>query len=736
MNEAIAIVGSACRFPGGASSPSKLWDLLRDPRDVLGHLGEDRLNLSRFYNANGEHHGSTDVKDGRAYLLSEDHRRFDAAFFNINPAEADGMDPQQRIILEVVYEALESAGWSLDRVRGSNTSVHVGVMTGDFADIQLRDPETLPTYNSTGTARSILSNRISYFFDINGPSVTIDTACSSSLVALHQAVQGIRTGDATTAIVAGANLILDTGMYIAESSLHMLSPDSRSRMWDKSANGYARGEGFAALVLKPLSAAVADGDHVQAVVRGTGVNSDGRTRGITMPSSSAQTALIQQTYRRAGLNPLDARDRCHFFEAHGTGTLAGDPVEAQAIRDAFFPPTPTATATLTTTTTDDHEAEPRTGSLFVGSIKTVIGHLEGCAGLAGVLKAVLSIQNRSIPPNLLFKELNPAVAPFYDHLKVPTTLIPWPETGPGPLRASVNSFGFGGTNAHVIIESYAPPSATATPTGRLNGGKDTLVSPSDDVFVGPLVFSAHTDSSLLANVKAFSEHIRSNPDIDLEDLASALQTKRTSFPVKKFFSGATRQRLLDFMESFAVDCDSSPNSAVGTRAQLMNTDEKPGVLGVFTGQGAQWASMGKGLITSSQVFRESIEKCEAHLSALPNQDVPIWSLKDELMASEPSSRLSEALLSQPLCTALQIALVDLIKHTGIHLDAVVGLIFPRPSFQMQKLTISVQRLAILLVRLRLRTTPVSSTPRQLWRLLTTVATTPSWPAGWKVRLAV
>lgn len=211
INEPVAIIGTACRFPGEASSPSKLWQLLRQPRDVLGQLTPDRLNLSRFYNPNGEHHGSTDVKDGASYLLSEDYRLFDAAFFNINPAEADGMDPQQRITLETVYEALESAGLKLDYVRGSQTSVHVGVMTGDFSDIQARDSETLPTYNATATARSILANRVSYVFDLHGPSVTIDTACSSSLVALHQAVQGLRSGDAKIAVVAGANLILDPG---------------------------------------------------------------------------------------------------------------------------------------------------------------------------------------------------------------------------------------------------------------------------------------------------------------------------------------------------------------------------------------------------------------------------------------------------------------------------------------------------------------------------------------------
>ena len=306
----IAIISSACRFPGQSTSPSRLWDLLRSPRDVLKHFSPDHLNLSRFYNPDGEVHGSTDVQN-KAYLLDEDSRLFDNAFFNINPLEAEGMDPQQRILLEVVYESFERAGWRLEDLQGSSTSVHVGAMNADYYDIQIRDTETIPRNNATGTARSILSNRISYTFDLKGPSVTIDTACSSSLVALHQAIQAIRGGDCNAAVVGGVNLIFDPSMYIAESKLHMLSADSRSRMWSDDANGYARGEGVCALTLKFLNMAIQDGDPIEGVIRGTGVNSDGRSQGITMPTSSAQAALIQHTYRTAGLDPVN--HRCQFF---------------------------------------------------------------------------------------------------------------------------------------------------------------------------------------------------------------------------------------------------------------------------------------------------------------------------------------------------------------------------------------------------------------------------------------
>ncbi|PYI09963.1 hybrid PKS-NRPS [Aspergillus sclerotiicarbonarius CBS 121057] len=642
MGEPIAVVGSACRFPGGATSTSKLWQLLRQPTDVLSHFPPDRLNLDRFYHPDGEHHGSTDVQ-GQSYLLAEDCSLFDAAFFNINPLEADGIDPQQRILLETVYEAVESAGCTLKALQGSSTSVHVGVMNADYWDLQIRDTETLGTHNATGTARSILSNRISYFFDLKGPSMTIDTACSSSLVGLHLAVQGLRNGDATAAIVAGANLILDPAMYIAESSLHMLSPDSRCRMWDKDANGYARGEGFAALLLKPLSRAIQDGDQIEGIIRETGVNSDGRTKGITMPSAAAQTALIRQTYCRAGLDPV--LDRCQYFECHGTGTLAGDPVEARAIRDAFFP---------------DEQTELRSSDrLFVGSIKTVIGHLEGCAGLAGVLKALLAIRYETIPPNMHFNDLNPSVAPFYGNLKVPTESTPWPlPAAQAPRRASVNSFGFGGTNAHAIIESYHPPAAESGEAQRPDGER----------FVGPLVFSAQTGNSLVSIVKRFERYIDSNPELDLEQLAYALQA-RTTFPTRSFFSGSTRTRLLQFMNKFVSDAEAGSTSSAGTRAQLINEKEIPGVLGVFTGQGAQWASMGRGLIQSSPLFRASLERSEQVLRRLP--DGPSWSLIQELTAEE-GSRLPEAEFAQPLCTALQIAMVDLLRAAKIPLHAVVG----------------------------------------------------------------
>ena len=315
LNEPVAIIGSGCRFPGDATSTSKLWDLLLEPHDVSKKIPETRFNPDGFYHADGEHHGSTNVS--KSYVLDEDPRLFDSAFFNIAPREAEAIDPQQRLLLETVYEGMESAGYSLKSLQGTHTSVYVGLMTADYTDIQARDTEYLSQYMATGTSRSLIANRISYFFDWHGPSMTVDTACSSSLTAVHLAVQGLRSGECRVACAAGANLLLGPDLFIGASSLHMISPSGKSQMWDAKADGYSRGEGIAAVFLKTLSSALADGDQIEAIIRETGVNSDGRTQGITLPSSAAQAALIEQVYIKSGLDPTKPNDRPQYFEAHG-----------------------------------------------------------------------------------------------------------------------------------------------------------------------------------------------------------------------------------------------------------------------------------------------------------------------------------------------------------------------------------------------------------------------------------
>jgi acyl transferase domain-containing protein len=357
---------------------------------------------------------------------------------------------------------------------------------------------------------------VSYFFNWHGPSMTIDTACSSSLVGVHEAVQVLRQGRSRVAVTCGTNLLISALPYIMESNLGMLSPDGQSRMWDVDANGYARGEGVASLVLKTLSSAIEDGDRIMCIIREVGVNHDGRTRGITMPSAAAQASLMRATYAKAGLDPSTKSGRCQFFEAHGTGTPAGDPQEAEALSMAFFP-------------AGCHDAENEDETLLVGSIKTVIGHTEGTAGIAGLIKACLALQHATVPPNLLFRRLNPALQPFTKHLRIPLTSEPWPELCDGvPRRASVNSFGFGGTNAHAILESYTP--SQPCPSSKINGMHPTAAN------LIPAVFSAASDKSLLALLESTLDFLDNKPHVDLSRLAYTLSTKRSALSQRLAFS--------------------------------------------------------------------------------------------------------------------------------------------------------------------------------------------------------
>ncbi|KAF4595806.1 putative polyketide synthase [Ophiocordyceps camponoti-floridani] len=635
IEEPIAVVGVACRFPGGANSPSKLWDLLCEKRDVQQTIS--RFNVDGFYDDNGEKSGCTNAK--KAYLLSEDIRLFDAAFFRTSPHEAESMDPQQRILLETVYEATEDAGIPL-KPDGSNVAVYVGNMTGDYHEMLLRDPQHLPKYMATGTARSILSNRVSYFFNWKGPSVTIDTACSSSLVAVHEAVTTLRLGVSDVACAAGTNLILGPEMMISESKLHMLSPTGRSNMWSASADGYARGEGVAAVILKTLSRALKDGDHIHALIRATGVNSDGRTSGITLPSSESQKELIRRTYANAGLDYSSDAGRCQFFEAHGTGTPAGDPIEARAIHEAFF---------------DDSKGNPE-AMILVGSIKTAIGHLEGCAGLAGLIKAVEAVRRGVVPPNLHFDKLNPAIVPYSNHLKIVTDVLPWPELPPNtPRRVSVNSFGFGGTNAHAIVENFQDN----TTDKRLLGER----------IVTPLVVSANSEHSLRGLVDALRERLGAmDDDEELGRILFTLAERRTQLPLRATFSAHSVQALRKRLEEATTSAsDAEPMAFL---QDVRQPGQRGRIMGVFTGQGAQWPTMGRELLRESAFARSLMTKLEESLAALP--EPPAWRLTEQCIADADASRLGEAAVSQPLCTAIQLIVVELLRRAGVRFSCVVG----------------------------------------------------------------
>lgn len=395
VDRAIAIIGMGCRLPGDATSLEAFWDLMIQGRNGWSEVPHERWNAAAYYHPSGERKGTTAVKGG--HFINDNLAQFDAIFFNITPNEAKTMDPQQRMLLEVTYEAFENASIRMEDLVGSKTSCFVGDFSSrDFETNLTKDTETSAMHQLSGNTMSIISNRLSYFFGLKGPSMTIDTACSSSLVALHLACQSIKSGESNMAIVAGVNLMQSPDMTMALDALHLLSPDGKSYAFDSRANGYGRGEGFAVVILKPEIAARRDNDVVCATIRGSGCNHDGKTKGLHLPSAEAQEVLIRETYARAGLDMKDTA----YCEAHGTGTAAGDPLEAKALA-----------ATL-------GKARESTSPLMIGSVKTNIGHLEGAAGLASVIKAVLALERGVIPPSINFKTPTPRIPFASNNLEV------------------------------------------------------------------------------------------------------------------------------------------------------------------------------------------------------------------------------------------------------------------------------------------------------------------------------
>ncbi|KAE8380488.1 hypothetical protein BDV26DRAFT_135722 [Aspergillus bertholletiae] len=623
-NMPIAVIGISTRFPGDANSPEALWEMISKGKSAWSKIPEDRFALDSFYHPDADRNGTMNVTGG--HFLTQDLACFDAPFFGISPNEAKAMDPQQRMQLESAYEALENAGIPIEKVTGTKTSVYIGVFNKDYADIMCRDPETGPLYQATGNGQSILSNRISYFFNLKGPSITVDTACSSSLVGIHLACQGLRSGEAEQAVVGGTNLIFSPDIMVAMSLLGFLSPDGRSYAFDHRAKGYARGEGVATLVLKPLDKAIRDGDPIRAVIRGTGVNSDGRTAGITLPNGEAQEALIREVYQNARLDPIDTG----YFEAHGTGTQAGDPMEAGAIHRVF--------------TADRERSHP----LYVGSIKTNIGHLEGASGLAGMVKAILCLEKGFIPPNMNYEKPNQRLDLEKWNLKIPTELTAWPAEV--PRRASVNSFGYGGTNAHVILDGY---------NARQVEGRHDLAYTSDvnsprRVFV----FTASDEAAAASLAKRTATYLQQVPNAQeanlLRDLAFTLSQRRSQLSYRLAVSATSVVELADTLGK--------------TQGQVRKAMRTPRLGLVFTGQGAQWPEMGASLLEQYPVFADSLLRANRTLKGLGCT----WNLIAELLKDSASSNVHEPLYSQSLCTAVQVALVDLLRSWGVQPTAVTG----------------------------------------------------------------
>ncbi|MET9096850.1 amino acid adenylation domain-containing protein [Streptomyces cyaneofuscatus] len=625
LRQKVAIIGMGCRLPGGASDHRTFWRNLMAGKDCITPTPPDRYDVttlgSRFRDKPGR------LVGGRGGYI-DGFDEFDPAFFGISPREADHMDPQQRKLLEVAWETLEDGGQRPADLAGENVAVYVGAFTLDYKILQFADLgfTSLAAHTATGTMMTMVSNRISYCFDFRGPSLSVDTACSSSLVAVHLACQALSRGESDLALAGGTLLHLAPQYTIAETKGGFLSAEGRSRTFDAAADGYVRAEGVGLVALKRLEDAVRDGDRIHAVILGSGVNQDGHTNGITVPNPDAQVSLIHRVCAEAGITPGELQ----YMEAHGTSTPVGDPIEAGALARALA------------------VGRKPGARAYVGSVKTNIGHTEAAAGIAGLIKTVLSLQHRHIPPHINLERLNPAIDQATLPYEIPTRPTPWPEHD-GPARAGVNSFGFGGTNAHVVLEEAPAPVPETAPATRAWS-------------ILPLS-ARHPDAlpELAAGIRAelAGEH---GPAVALPDLGHTLAHRRQHLPHRLSVVHTSRASLDEALAAH-LRGESHPR-IVQDRAR---DAEARRLVWVFTGMGPQWWGMGRQLLDQEPVFREAVTRCDRALREFAD-----WSLIEELTASESVSRMDETWLAQPANFALQVGLAALWRSCGVRPDAIVG----------------------------------------------------------------
>ncbi|XHG07953.1 hypothetical protein AWENTII_011083 [Aspergillus wentii] len=620
--EPIAIVGLSCRFSGIADSPAGLWEMLSRGQSGWTNNAKDRFNLAAFWHPKPELSGSFNPTG--LHLMNQDPAVFDSEFFGINGVEAKAIDPHHRLLLEVAYEAFENAGMGFDELEGSRTGVYCAVPYQDYEQIQGRDPETSPGYRFTGTGPGLMSNRVSYAFDLRGPSVSIDTACSSTVVALNEACKDIHLGNTTQALVGGANLLIDPDKSSVISAMQFLSTHGRCHSFDSRGTGYGRGEGVAAVILKPLNAALRDGDTIRSVIRGCAITSDGRTPGITMPCSDRQIDTIRLAYKAAGLDPRETA----YVEAHGTGTKVGDKAEAEAFARTFC------------------EGRQKADGLYVGSVKSNLGHLENTSGLPALIKLVLMLERGVIVPNPTFKFRREDLDLEGRGICVAEEAISWPEQM--KRRASLNSTGYGGTNAHLIVDG---------PLGYLPDASKAIEHHASEERPRLFVLTHRQDERLGVLAQRLKKHLSKEPVIPLDSLAFTLCSKRSHFNFRSSITAATREELLEGLGRIEEGVERSTKAVA-----------KPCICFVFTGQGAQWACMGLGLLQSYPVFAQSLYAAEEALIGFGAS----WGLLSELSKTKESSRINEAELAQPCTTAIQIALIDLLESWGVTPHLVCG----------------------------------------------------------------
>jgi acyl transferase domain-containing protein len=629
QKERIAIIGVGCRFPGGVTSKDSLWKLLVEGREGVVEVPSDRWNVERYYDAEPGIAGKSIALRG-GFIDAID--QFDPQFFGISPREAPYVDPQHRLLLETAWEAIEDAGLVLDFEKGTDLGVFVGISHNDYQGIQSTpsDHFGISAHTPTGSAHSIAANRISYCLNLRGPSVAMDTACSSALTAVHSACEHIWAGRGDAALAGGVTVMITPGGFIGFSQAAMLSPEGRCAAFDASASGFVRGEGAGMVLLKRLSRAITDGDPIQGVILGTSINQDGHTNGISLPSPEAQTRLVQDACKDAGIAP----EEIGFVEAHGTGTAVGDPIEAHALAEAL--------------------CGNRTAPLPIGSIKTNLGHLETAAGVAGLLKAMLILKHGQIPPSLHFSTPNPHIDFEKLKLRVPTELEPFPN-GTAERIAGVNSFGFGGANAHVILAE--PPSHQPQKSSALLGCRPW-----------PVTLSARSEESLrisAANLSAWvKEHANANGSSPvLPDLTYTLGVRRNHHPHRLTLVASNWAELTEELDAFAKKEESPKIRATFAPRQ----EHAPRIGFIMSGQGPQWWGMGRDLMQQEPVFREAIERCDVALRPWAS-----FSLLEELGRSEETSQMHRTEIGQPSIFAMQIALAALWKSWGVEPSAIVG----------------------------------------------------------------
>ena len=611
--EPIAVVGIGCRLPGGVVGPESYWKFLTAGEDAIGEIPADRWNADEYYDPDTFAPGRMASKWGG---FVDDVAGFDAEFFGISPREAEAMDPQQRVMLEVAFEALEHAGVSPEELSGLRAAVMMGVYYTEYQGISAANPDHIDAYSATGNAHAVAVGRIAYLLGLRGPAVAIDSACSSSLVTIHLACQSLRLRESDLALAGGVSLILRPETQIAMSKWGMLSPRGKCHSFDAGADGFVRGEGAGIVVLKRLTDAIRDGNQVYAVIRGSAINQDGRSNGLTAPNTQAQVDVITRALRSADV----AGNSVNLIEAHGTGTALGDPIEFEALAGTYG------------------RGE---GPCALGAVKTNIGHLEAAAGIAGFIKAALSVQHGQIPPNLNFTKWNPAIDPAPTRLYVPTELTDWPQTE-GPRRAAVSSFGLGGTNAHVVLEQGPEPVPAAAPASA----------------VTTLTLSGKTDERVATWAKTLGDWLEGpGAEVPLADVAQALGHR----PRQARVAAVCARDRGEAVAGLRALAEARPTPGVVAPHQPVTG---PGTVFLYSGQGSQWAGMGRELLTTEPAFAAAVDELEPDFVAQVG-----FSLRDVLESGEPVVGIDRI---QPVLVGMQLALTALWRSYGVEPDAVIG----------------------------------------------------------------